>query len=82
MQQLERKKPIRFEKEYVVFENEYRRLTKVEHDKMHEIRNEKTGTINKNVAESIQALCKRKYMSDFSLEMNRSVEKYLKKFKG
>lgn len=81
-QQRDRKKPIRFEKEYVVYENEYRGLTKAEHDQMHKIRNEKTSTINKNVAEDIKALCKRKYMSDFSLEMDRSVGKYLKKFRA
>jgi FMN reductase (NADPH) len=80
-QQLERKKPIRFEKQYIVFENEYRRLTKTEHDEMHNIRNVKTGILNKNVAEGIKAFCKRKYMSDFSLEMNRSVKKYLEKFR-
>ena len=80
-QQRERKKPIRFEKEYIVYENEYRRLTKEEHDEMHKIKNEKTSTINKNVAEDIKALCKRKYMSDFSLEMDRSAGEYLKKFR-
>lgn len=81
-QQRERKKPIRFEKEYTVHENQYRRLTKSEHDKMHEIKNEKTSTINKNINEDIQAFCKRKYMSDFSLEMDRSVGEYLKKFRS
>jgi len=30
--------------------------------------------------ESIDDLCKRKYMSDFSIEMNRSVAEYLKNF--
>lgn len=80
-QQKDRKKPIRFEKEYIVYENQYRRLTKEEHSEMHKIRNEKTSTINKNIAEDIKALCKRKYMSDFSLEMDRSVGEYLKKFR-
>ncbi|OLS03143.1 nitroreductase family protein [Tissierella creatinophila] len=80
-QQRERKKPIRFEREYIVYENKYHRLTKAQHDEMHKIRNEKTSTINKNVAEDIKALCKRKYMSDFSLEMDRSVGEYLKKFR-
>lgn len=80
-QQRERKKPIRFEREYIVYENKYHRLTKAQHDEMHKIRNEKTSTINKNVAEDIKALCKRKYMSDFSLEMDRSAGEYLKKFR-
>jgi FMN reductase (NADPH)/FMN reductase [NAD(P)H] len=30
--------------------------------------------------EGIEALCKRTYLSDFSLEMNRSVAEYLKHF--
>lgn len=80
-QQKDRKKPIRFEKEYIVYENQYRRLTKEEHYEMHKIRNEKTNTFNKHIAEDIKALCERKYMSDFSLEMDRSVGEYLKKFR-
>ncbi len=81
-QQEDRKKPIRFEKEYIVFENEYRRLSKKEHDQMHKIRSEKTSTINKNIYEDIKAFCKRKYMSDFSLEMTRSVGEYLENFRS
>lgn len=79
-QQKERKKPVRFEKEYIIFENKYKRLSKEEHKEMHRIRNEKTS-INKNAVEGIKALCNRKYMSDFSLEMNRSAGEYLKKFR-
>ena len=81
-QQRERKKPIRFEKEYIVFENQYRRLSKEEHDRMHKTRNEKTNKVNKDIAEDIKALCKRKYMSEFSLEMSRSAEKYLEHFRN
>ncbi|MCR1897374.1 nitroreductase family protein [Irregularibacter muris] len=79
-QQKDRQKPIRFEKEYIVYENTYRRLTKQEHGEMHQIRNEKRG-LNKRSIEEIKALCNRKYMSDFSLEMNRSAGEYLKKFR-
>jgi FMN reductase (NADPH) len=78
--QKNRKKPIRFEKQYLVFENKYHRLTKEEHVKMHQIRNEMTGLTDKNISEDIKALCKRKYMSEFALEMNRSAVEYLKKF--
>lgn len=81
-QQKARKKPIRFEKEYIVYENTYHRLTKEEHEEMHGIKNEKTNTINRNIAEDIKAFCSRKYMSDFSLEMDRSVGEYLKKFRN
>jgi len=76
-----RKKPVRFEEQYIVYENKYRRLSREEHIQMHEGRNEKAGVVNKNVSEGIKALCNRKYMSDFSLEMNRSAGEYLKKFR-
>lgn len=73
-QQKDRKKPVRFEKEYIVYENKYRRLNKEEHEEMNHIP-------NKDAIEIIKAICNRKYMSDFSLEMNRSAGEYLKKFR-
>lgn len=79
--QKDRKKPIRFEKEYIIFENQYHRLTKEEHEDMHTTKNEKTNNLSKNIPENIRAFCKRKYMSDFSVEMDRSVGEYLKKFR-
>lgn len=79
-QQKDRKKPIRYEKEYVVYENKYRKLTKEEHEEMQKMRNEKEH-ISKDSIEGIKALCNRKYMSDFSLEMNRSAGEYMKKFR-
>lgn len=80
--QKKRRKPARFEKKYLVFENKYQRLNKEEHAEMHRLRNEKLGLADKNFGESIKALCNRKYMSDFSLEMNRSAAEYLKKFRS
>lgn len=80
--QKDRKKPARFEKQYIVSENKYHRLTREEHVKMHQTRNEKAGLMDKNISEDIKAFCKRKYMSEFSLEMNRSAVEYLKKFKS
>ncbi|MBZ2174829.1 nitroreductase family protein [Schnuerera sp. xch1] len=79
--QKKRKKPVRFEKEYIVFENKYHRLSKEENKKMHSKRNEKSGLADNNINEYIRKFCKRKYMSDFSLEMDRSAAEYLKKFK-
>jgi nitroreductase len=76
-----RKKPARFDEKFLVFENKYNRLTKEEHVEMHEERNKRKGLADKKVAEDIKALCNRKYMSDFSLEMNRSAGEYLKKFR-
>lgn len=78
--QKNRKKPVRFEKQYIVYENKYCRLTKDQHLDMHRIRNKKAGVTDKNISEDIKALCKRKYMSDFSIEMNRSAAEYLTKF--
>lgn len=79
--QRNRKKPVRFEKQYIVSENKYHRLTKEEHEKMHKTRNEKASLPDKNISEDMKAFCNRKYMSDFSLEMNRSAAEYLKKFR-
>lgn len=76
-----RKKPIRFEKEYIVFENTYRRLTTEEHERMHQLRHEKAGLPERDGKEYIQTFCKRKYMSDFCNEMNRSAHQYIESFR-
>jgi nitroreductase len=78
--QKNRKKPQRFSKEFLVFENSYKRLSKAEHTLMFRNLNEKSGFPDKDIHADIQAFCKRKYMSDFALEMNRSAEVYLEKF--
>jgi FMN reductase (NADPH) len=70
-QQLDRTKPARFGKSHIVHENGYRTMEPDELLGMVAERGDK---------ESIDALCKRKYLSDFSLEMNRSVAEYLKDF--
>lgn len=79
--QKNRKKPARFQEQYMVFENKYHSLSREEHIQMHWERNKKAGFPNKNISENIMELCKRKYMSDFALEMNRSAAEYLKKFR-
>ena len=76
--QKQRKKPVRFDKDYIVFQNKYKKLSRQEHLDMHNKRNIKSGKTN---PETIQALCSRKYMSDFSIEMNRSASQYLKNFR-
>ncbi|BAE83249.1 nitroreductase family protein [Desulfitobacterium hafniense] len=80
--QRNRKKPARFDEQYLVFANRYHRLSQEEHEEMHRTRHEKSGLSGKNVCESIKAYCDRKYMSDFSLEMNRSAAEYLKNFRS
>ena len=72
-QQIERKKPQRVDMPYVVHENGYQPLTG---QKLREMFDNKTG--NKTYEEWMQAFCERKYNSDFSQEMTRSVMAYLK----
>ncbi len=79
--QITRKKPVRFETEYLVYENQYRRLSRDEQRRMHTIRNKKAGLPDKDISEGITAICNRKYISGFSLEMNRSAAVYLEKFR-
>ena len=79
--QIKRKKPVRYDQQYIVYENQYHRLTKEEQEKMHQIRNEKAGYSDKNINEDIKAICRRKYMSEFCIEMNRSAKEYLNNFR-
>ena len=75
-QQLERRKPVRAAMHHVVHENGYREMDGAELEAM----------LTKNVAAGntyanwIHAFCNRKYNSDFSREMSRSVGEYLKDF--
>lgn len=74
-QQRERKKPRRADMRHIVHENTYRRMDAQELKDM----------LSKNAGENeyddwIQAFCNRKYNSDFSKEMTRSVEKYAENF--
>ena len=78
-QQLERTKPVRFEKEYIVYENSYKNFTREEHINFHEVRAKKSNS-QKTASEIIKAICDKKYMTDFSLEMSRSARKYIEKF--
>ncbi len=77
-QQMDRLKPQRVKNKFVIFENQYRRLSNEEHIEMLEGRSIIPGHMT--TEEWISAFYKRKYMSDFSIEMNRSVKKYFKHF--
>ena len=75
-QQLERKKPPRCAQRHIVHENAYRLMHGSELRQM----------LEKNAAarpydEWIEAFCARKYNSDFSREMTRSVGEYIKEFR-
>ncbi len=77
-QQKNRQKPKRVDNKYVIFENQYKRLNKEEHIEMLEGRNIIPSHMTTN--EWISAFYNRKYMSDFCIEMDRSVKKYMKHF--
>jgi nitroreductase len=78
--QLKRPKPPRPDRKYLVHRDRYRPLTEGELRQMHrEIHDAGSGG-EFDFDASIGAFCKRKYMSDFAEEMNRSVGEYLKNF--
>lgn len=74
-QQMERRKPERAALCHIVHENRYRRMEEEEQQRMFA---PKTGT--KSYEDWMQAFCSRKYNSEFSKEMTRSVRKYLEQF--
>lgn len=75
-QQIEREKPPRSPMQYIVHENGYRDMDALE---LKEMLSQKAGERDFN--EWIKAFCQRKYNSDFSREMTRSVEIFLNDFK-
>lgn len=74
-QQRERIKPARSELKYVVSENAY---PEMDEEYVRSMFGPKTG--NRDYDEWMKAFFKRKYDSEFSREMTRSVEKYLEQF--
>ena len=76
-QQIERKKPQRFDLSHMVCENRYKSKSGGE------IRSMFSGMTGvKDYETWMKNFCERKYESDFSREMNRSMEVYLKDFKA
>lgn len=74
-QQKTRIKPKRADKKYIVHENAYREMDGEELCRLFSPRTE-----TKTYEEYMRAFCERKYNSDFSREMSRSVGEYLKDF--
>ncbi len=74
-QQLNREKPKRAEMKHIVHENGYRDMTA---DELRDMLSYKSG--ERSYEDWIKAFCNRKYNSDFSREMTRSVEVFLKDF--
>jgi nitroreductase len=75
-QQKERIKPRRADMAHIVHENGYREMDSGELRELFSIRTEK-----KSYEDYMKAFCDRKYNSDFSVEMSRSVGEYLKQFR-
>ena len=74
-QQMQRPKPQRVDQKYIVHENTYRNMDG------NELRDMFAGHCNNSSFEDwMMAFCKRKYNSDFSKEMSRSVHKYLEQY--
>lgn len=74
-QQVLREKPARVELSHVVHQNTYRAMDEAERREMWQ---PKAGVLS--YEEWMQRFCERKYNSDFSKEMSRSVGVYLKEF--
>jgi hypothetical protein len=74
-QQLERPKPPRSPMQHIVHENGYRDMNASELKDMLSV---KAG--GRDFDEWIKAFCERKYNSDFSREMTRSVKVFLEDF--
>lgn len=75
-QQVDRPKPERVEMEFIVHENGYAPMDDAQ---LEEMWTPRAGEKGYNAW--MQAFCNRKYNSNFSQEMTRSVEKYLEQFR-
>ena len=76
-QQQERQKPRRFNKKYIVQKNRYAPMKANGLIEMFDEVHEEEGYV---FSQYMEAFCKRKYMAEFALEMNRSAREYLKSF--
>ena len=74
-QQMNRKKPSRLPAEHMVHTDRYRRMDEEDLRELFSAKAEKDG-----LDEWMIAFCRRKYDSDFSREMSRSVAEYLKQY--
>ncbi|MDY3919526.1 MAG: nitroreductase family protein [Candidatus Limivivens sp.] len=73
--QIQRRKPVRFQLEDIVCENTYRSK---EPEEIRDMFASRCGNVE--FEDWIQKFCARKYDSDFSREMTRSVRRYLEQF--
>jgi len=79
-QQKEREITTRFDEKFIFFENRYHRLDSSEFDEMFAERERQMpkGKGMKSIANFGQAVYRRKFSSDFAVEMSRSVREWLK----
>ncbi len=73
--QIKRQKPERADMKFIVHTDRYKDFTKEERE---ELFSKKTSV--KDYEAWMKAFCNRKYNSDFSVEMSRSVREYLKQY--
>ena len=73
-QQKERAKPRRADMKHIVHENTYREMGA---DELRELFSKQS---QRSYEDYMKAFCERKYNSEFSVEMSRSVGEYLKQF--
>lgn len=76
-QQINREKNSRLDKDTVFFENKYRRLSGEEFDKLYQDRRVPQGAKSAGLENFGQAMYFRKFDSEFSIEMSRSVRAML-----
>ena len=79
-QQLKRRKPERFTYEQMVCENYYHQKNSKELKEMFKERGQRQEGNLYQYEQRMEAFCKRKYESDFALEMSRSIAEYLKDY--
>ena len=79
-QQKNRKKPLRFAKEYMVHENTYKQMNEKDLESMFNDRGLRSQSVF-NFELWLKAFYNRKYNTDFSVEMSRSINRYIEEFK-
>ena len=82
-QQKNRGMTTRFDEKFILFENQYRQLAPVEFDEMFAARERQMpkGAAMEGIDNFGQAMYRRKFSSDFSVEMSRSAREWLKDWK-
>ena len=79
-QQIDRKKPARIGREFIVHENRYQQMDANQYENMIEAQSKLAGTPAVSVNNYYSDLYKRKYQAAFTQEMNRSADVMIKKW--